>query len=178
MEPIATNSHIDLQRLRLVVFDVDGVLTDGSIIYDSHGVETKAFYVRDGFGIRAARFCGLKVGVLTGRSSIPVTQRVTELNVDAFIHGCDTKGQGIEDLCARLHVDLQDAAYLGDDVLDLPAMLRVGYPMAVANAVDEAKQVAHYVTRAHGGKGAAREAVEHILKARGQWDAVLERFGE
>ena len=166
------------ERIKLLVLDVDGVMTDGTLIYDNHGNETKRFHVRDGFGIRAAKFAGIKVGVLTGRSSRAVTLRMSELEIDLFVHGQDNKAIGIETMAKNAGVEPDDTAYLGDDVLDLPAMVRCGYPMAVADAAEEVRDVAKYVTAAPGGRGAVREVVEHILKAQNKWDAVLERFGE
>ena len=168
----------DPKKIELLVFDVDGVLTDGSITYTDRGEQVKSFYVRDGFAMRAADSFGLKVGVLTGRSSRALTLRVNEIGVELFVHGQNNKAIGIETMAQRAGVELDEIAYLGDDLLDLPAMVRVGYPMAVADATDEVRDVARYVTRAPGGRGAAREAIEHVLKAQGQWDAFLERFAE
>ena len=162
----------------LIVFDCDGVLTDGSLLYSDQGVEIKQFHVRDGFGFHAAMAAGLKVAVLTGRSSRMVAQRMDELDVELYMHGQNNKAVGIQTLAQRSGVELEQIAYLGDDVLDLPAMVRVGYPMAVADAVDEVREVARYVTTCPGGRGAGRQAIEHILKAQGKWDMVLEQFGE
>jgi 3-deoxy-D-manno-octulosonate 8-phosphate phosphatase (KDO 8-P phosphatase) len=162
--------------VQLIVFDVDGVLTDGVLAYDDRGVETKRFHVRDGFAMKAAMAVGLKVAVLTARSSPAVAVRMAELKIDLFMQGCRNKGVGIETLAQRAGVELEQVAYLGDDILDLPAMVRCRYPMAVADGVAEVRAAAKYVTQTPGGRGAAREAIEHILKAQKKWDAVIERF--
>jgi 3-deoxy-D-manno-octulosonate 8-phosphate phosphatase (KDO 8-P phosphatase) len=163
--------------IQLIVFDVDGVLTDGSLIYDNTGNELKRFNIRDGFGIRAARFSGIPVGVLTARSSAVVARRAEELKIDHYFHGCKDKAAGIEAIAARARVALEQTAFMGDDILDLPALKKVGYPMAVADAAIEVLEAAKFVSESDGGRGAAREAVEHILRAQGKWDAVLAAFG-
>ncbi len=166
----------DFSRLRMIVFDVDGVLTDGSIIVNDQGQEAKRFYVRDGLGIRIALRLGLKVGVLTGRSVRAVTLRMAELGVDLVQQGSSDKAVGLETLCQRAGVLPEETAYVGDDLIDLPALLRCGYPMAVADAVAEVRAEAQYITTAVGGRGAAREAIEHLLKSQGRWDEVVDRY--
>ena len=166
----------DLANIKLIVFDVDGVLTDGTIIVDDHGVESKRFHVRDGFAIKAAMSMGLKVAVLTGRSTRAVAVRLTELGVEYLIQGSHNKAVGIETICQMAGVGLEETAYLGDDLVDLPAMLICRYPMAVADAVAEVRGEAKYVTAVRGGRAAARDAVEHILKAQGRWDELVERY--
>ncbi len=161
----------------MIVFDVDGVLTDGSIILDDRGRESKRFHVRDGFAIRAAMMLGLKIGVVTGRSSACVTLRMSELGVDLLLQGVKDKAIGLETLCQHAGVEPPEAAFIGDDLIDLPAMLRCGYPIAVADAVKEVKGIARYNTHARGGRAAAREAIEHILKGQKRWDELLERYG-
>ena len=166
----------DLTDIRLIVFDVDGVLTDGSIVLDDRGVESKRFHVRDGFAIRAAMSMGLKVGVLTGRSAVCVTLRMAELGVDLLIQGASNKAVGIETLCQQAGVDLDETAFVGDDLIDLPAMLRCRYPIAVADAVKEVRSIAKYITRPPGGHAAARDAIEHVIKGQNKWDELLERY--
>jgi len=163
--------------IRFVVFDVDGVLTDGRILLDARGTETKRFHVRDGLAIRAAMSMGIKIGVLTARSSPAVALRMNELNVKLLIQGAKDKKIGFQTLCQQAEVEMNQTAYMGDDLLDLPALLRCGYPMAPADAVAEVLKVARYITAASGGQAAAREAIEHILKAQGHWDKCVEQFG-
>ena len=166
-----------IPNLQLIVFDVDGVLTDGTLIYDNTGNELKRFNIKDGFGIRAARFSGLQVGILTARSSEVVRRRAKELKIDHYFHGCKNKAEGIEAIVERAQVSLAQTAFMGDDILDLPALKKVGYPMAVADAAIEVLETAEFVSEAKGGQGAARQAVEHILRGQGKWDAVLKEFG-
>ena len=166
-----------LPPIRLIIFDVDGVLTDGSIIISDSGVESKRFHARDGLAIKAAMASGLKVGILTPRASRALTLRMAEIGVDLVVQRAANKVIGLETLCQRAGVMPEDAAYVGDDLVDLPAMLRCAYPIAVADAVDEVKAEARYVTSVRGGHGAAREAIEHILKAQNKWDEVVERYG-
>jgi 3-deoxy-D-manno-octulosonate 8-phosphate phosphatase (KDO 8-P phosphatase) len=166
-----------MKNIKLIVFDVDGVLTDGGIYIDDRGVETKRFHVRDGFAIRAAQSLGLKIGVLTGRSTPAVTLRMAELGIDLIIQGALDKATGLETICQRAGVLPEEAAYVGDDLIDLPAMLRCGYPIAVADAVEDVRAEASFVTPSRGGHAAGRDAIEHILRAKGLWEQVLERFG-
>ncbi|MBI1335867.1 MAG: HAD-IIIA family hydrolase [Phycisphaera sp.] len=168
---------VSATAVKLICLDVDGVLTDGSIIVNDLGQETKRFFVRDGFAIRAAMSMGIQVGVITGRSSRCVNHRLEELGVSLVMQGQHDKRIALETLCQRAGVDLSQSAYLGDDLIDLPALMRCGYPMAVADAVEEVREVAKYVTQAPGGRGAVREAVDHILKQQGRWDELLERYG-
>lgn len=167
----------ELKQIKLVIFDVDGVLTDGSLILNDLGEESKRFHVRDGFAMRNAERVGLRVGVMTGRASRVVNLRMRELSINLLMQGVKDKGAGLETLCQRASVMPEETAYLGDDLIDLPALLRCGYPMAVADAVDEVRHVARYVTTTPGGRGAAREAIEHLLKAQDKWDEVVERYG-
>ena len=167
----------DPAQIKLIVFDVDGVLTDGAIILDARGIESKRFHVRDGLTIKAAISLGLKIGVLSSRSSSAVTLRMNELGVDLLLQGIVDKASGLETLCRRAGVLMEDAAYVGDDLVDLPAMLRCGYPIAVADAVAEVRSEARCVTNASGGRGAAREVIEHVLNAQGRWCEVLDRYG-
>lgn len=163
----------DPNPIRLIVFDVDGVLTDGAITYHKDGGESKNFHTKDGLGLRAAMQSGVKVAIVTARSSDIVARRMNELGIKDVVQGCKDKAKEVGRLADALGVALEDTAYLGDDLVDLPAMNRVGYPMAVADAAAELRDMAAYVTELPGGRGAAREAVEHILKAQSKWDAVV-----
>ncbi len=166
----------DLSDIKLIVFDVDGVLTDGSILIDDHGVETKRFHVRDGFALRAAIEAGVKVGIVTGRASRAVSLRMAELGIDLVLQGASNKLAGFETICQRAGVLPEQAAYVGDDLMDLPPMVSSGYAVAVADAVELVREAAQFITASPGGRGAAREAVEHILRAQNRWDAVLDRY--
>jgi 3-deoxy-D-manno-octulosonate 8-phosphate phosphatase (KDO 8-P phosphatase) len=173
----ADHARASLPSISMIVFDVDGTLTDGGLVYDSTGGEIKRFHVRDGFAFTAALSVGVKIGVITARQSPIVTRRMAELNVPFVMQGQRDKKIAIETLCQQAGLLPEQVAYVGDDILDLPALLMCGYPIAVADAVEEVKYVAKYVTQLPGGHGAARDAIEHILKAQGKWEAVVDQFG-
>jgi len=166
------------QTIQAIITDVDGVLTDGGLFYDDHGNESKRFHVRDGFAMKAAMRAGIKVAVLTGRTSGVVHHRMTELGVDALVQGSGDKGKDFDDICRELGVAPEHACYIGDDLIDLPAMRRSGYGIAVADADPELLSRADWVTTRDGGNGAVREAVEHIMGARGLWDQVVATYAE
>jgi 3-deoxy-D-manno-octulosonate 8-phosphate phosphatase (KDO 8-P phosphatase) len=151
----------------MLVMDVDGVLTDGSILIDDHGRETKRFNVRDGAGLRAWAALGFHAAVITGRAGAALQHRMAELGIADVVQGSKAKGPAIEALCARRGVDLAHVAYVGDDWPDLGALRVVGYPMAVGDADNLVKSAAAFVTGAPGGRGAVRQAVEHLLEAKG-----------
>lgn len=167
----------ETSNIKMIIFDVDGVLTDGTILIDDHGVETKRFHVRDGMAIRVAQQMGLKVAALTSRTTRAVSLRLGELGVDPVLQGATDKAVGLETICRKAGVLPEQCAYVGDDLLDLPALLRCGLPVAVADAAEEVKAEAKHVTAAPGGHGAAREVIEHILKAQGRWDDMLKQYG-
>jgi len=156
-------------RIRLLVLDVDGVLTDGGLFYGASGEETKRFHVHDGLALVAARKAGLQIAVLSSRASAAVTRRMTELGVSEVHQGVGDKAGALAALCERLGVPASAVAMMGDDLPDLVAMGQVGLALAPANAVGEVKRAAHWVARRRGGDGAVREAVEMLLKARRAW---------
>ncbi len=156
-------------RIRLLVLDVDGVLTDGGLLYSASGEETKRFHVHDGLALVAARNAGLQVAVLSSRASAAVARRMTELGVSEVHQGVADKAGAMDALRARLGLSVAEVAVMGDDLPDLAAMARAGLALAPANAVAEVKRVAHWVARRRGGDGAVREAVEMLLKARRAW---------
>ncbi len=162
-----------LANVRLMVFDVDGVLTDGSVILDDRGVETRRFHIRDGLAFKLARGQGMELAILSARTSRAVTRRMKNLKVEHVIQGARDKRASLTALLAKLGVAGEQTAYLGDDLQDLPAMRCCGYPMAVADAAAEVRAAAAYVTSTPGGRGAAREAVEHVLRGQGKWDAAV-----
>jgi 3-deoxy-D-manno-octulosonate 8-phosphate phosphatase (KDO 8-P phosphatase) len=165
------------RRVRLVVFDVDGVMTDGGLYYDGEGRIFKRYHVHDGVAIRFLRDAGLLVGVVTaGTDGACVESRMRRLQVDAFYQGDVSKQAALEDMRRRFGVDWQEMAYVGDDWVDLVPMGLVGLPLAVANARREVKECAVHVAGAAGGEGAVREIVEWLLACRGQLDALLREW--
>jgi 3-deoxy-D-manno-octulosonate 8-phosphate phosphatase (KDO 8-P phosphatase) len=167
------------QRIRLVGFDVDGVLTDNGIYVGPVGgepVELKRFHIQDGLGQVLLRTAGLAAVWVTGRPSEATAQRARELGVELIQVAGAQKVAALAEILAREEIAWEHVAFVGDDLADLPVLRRVGLPIAVANAVAEVKATAAYVTRTPGGQGAAREAVEMLLKARGVWDEILERY--
>ena len=163
-----------LKKIRMLVVDVDGVLTDGGIVLGSNGQEFKVFDVQDGMGITLARMGGVKIGIITGRESEAVAVRAQELHCDALYQGSSNKLEAYREVLGHYDYRDEDVCYVGDDVLDISVMGRVGVAVAVANARPEVKKVADYVTKKRGGKGAVREIVELILKSQGKWKTVLQ----
>ncbi len=158
------------RRVRLIVFDVDGVLTDGGVYIGPEGEVMKRFDIKDGLGIALWHRVGGKTAILTGRSSEIVRRRAEELHITNVRQGCADKREAYEALKAELSVSDDEVAYLGDDLIDLPVMRRVALPIAVGDAVPEVKSAARLVTRRPGGHGAAREAIERILKAQDRFE--------
>ncbi len=165
------------RKLRLLLSDVDGVLTDGTVLLLPGGGEAKAFHVRDGLGIVLARRAGLRVGLLSGRSSDAVTRRAGELGIEVVRQGVSDKAAALREIVAGENVAPHEVAYMGDDVNDLPVMAEVGLSAAPADAPLEVRAQAFMVTDARGGRGCLREFVEAILRARGEWDALVAGIG-
>lgn len=157
----------------VLVMDVDGVLTDGVIAIDDRGVETKWFHVRDGWALAAWRKLGRRSAILSGRVSRAVDRRAGELRIDEVVQGASDKAEPFRALLARMGVDPSRVCYLGDDLPDLPVLRVVGLSVCPADAADEVRAAVHHVTRAQGGRGAVREAVELILKHQGIWDDLI-----
>ena len=164
----------DASKVRLLLLDADGTLTDGGIVVDGHGLESKRFSVRDGFGMRAWLRSGREIAVITGRGEMAVRHRLADLGVRMLVSASGPKGPVVESILARCRVAAEQAAAMGDDLPDLPMLHRVGYPMAVGDAVPEVQAASAWVAKAKGGHGAVREAVEHLLRAAGEWDALVE----
>ena len=158
--------------VKVMIFDVDGVLTDGTLYIGAQGEAFKAFNILDGHGLKMLQAAGVATAILSGRSSEAVTRRAQELSIAHVIQGSADKVADFERLIARVGVAPAACAFVGDDLPDLAVMRRCGLAIAVANAVDAVKASAHYVTRAPGGRGAAREACELMLSARGQLEAA------
>jgi 3-deoxy-D-manno-octulosonate 8-phosphate phosphatase (KDO 8-P phosphatase) len=162
--------------IAMLVLDVDGVLTDGAIVYAEGCTELKAFHTHDGLGIRLALSSGLAVAIVTGRTSQALERRATELGVTRLVQGVTNKAEAVKKLAEELSIKLTQVAFLGDDLVDLPAMRRVGLAMAVADAVDEVRSAADVVTRKTGGQGAVREAIEFLLRTQGRWESAVTSY--
>jgi len=166
----------NLANIKMLVLDVDGVLTDGALIINADGSESKFFNMLDGHGIRMWQRAGLKVAFLSGRSSESTKYRAEQLEVDYCLQDCHNKLDGLENFLEQSGLSAQEVAYIGDDLPDLPPIRYVGFGVAVANAVDEVKQYADYVTTRRGGGGAVREVIEYILKNTGKWQVLMQRY--
>ena len=164
------------KKIELILSDVDGVLTDGGLIFDNQGVEIKRFHVRDGLGIKLWRRAGFKFGVLTARTSHIVKLRTTELGVDIVRQGFEEKLSIAQEVTNELGLTDEQVCYIGDDLPDLPVMRSVGLAIAVADACDEVRAIAHLATKLPGGQGAVREAVEHVLKVKGVWGDLIRKY--
>lgn len=160
--------------IKAIVFDVDGVLTDGGLFYGPAGEAMKRFDVKDGHAMVLARLTGLPIAILTARTSTIVELRAQELKLARVFQGRREKGPAFEELCAELEVLPAQTAYMGDDVNDLPALSRAGLSGCPADAVPEVRQAVHFVSSRTGGHGAARELIELVLRATGRWEQALD----
>lgn len=165
----------DASRIRWLLLDADGTLTDGGMFVHGHGSELKRFSVRDGFGLRAWLSTGREVAVITGRGDLSLRHRLADLGIQRVVSASGPKGEVVDRLLADQGVDRSSVAAMGDDIPDLPMLRRAAYPMAVADAAPEVKALARWVSASAGGHGAVREAVEHLLRAAGEWQSVVER---
>ena len=156
--------------------DCDGVLTDGRLWLTSDGDEQKAFHARDGQGISLLHRAGLRTGIITGRTSSAVDRRAQDLKMSYVRQYAKDKIKALDEILADAGVARDECAYIGDDVADIPVMRRVGFAVAVSDAVEETKQAAQYITALKGGQGAVREVCDLVLKAQGRWDELMERF--
>ncbi len=177
MSPSLTLTDEEFARraagLEWLLLDVDGVFTDGTLLYTANGEELKLFHVRDGLAVKLAQRAGLKVGVLSGRDSPALKRRAVELGMDAVILGHDAKEAAFDAFLEREGTRAERVAYAGDDLLDLPVMRRAALSFAPADAVDEVRLCARRVLDAPGGRAAVRELVETVLRARGQWEELI-----
>jgi 3-deoxy-D-manno-octulosonate 8-phosphate phosphatase (KDO 8-P phosphatase) len=163
-------------KIKLLILDVDGVMTDGRIIIDDAGLESKQFDVRDGHGLKMLMRCGIDVILLTGRKSRVVDHRAADLGITEVHQGVWNKREVFDEILKRRSLAPEETAYVGDDVVDIPILKRVGFGVAVADACPEATGVADYVTERPGGRGAVREVCEMILKVQGRWGDMAERY--
>ncbi len=167
-----------LQKIKLLLLDVDGVLTDGRIIYDTQGNELKAFDVKDGHGLKMIQRAGIQVGIITGRQSEVVARRAAELGIEILYQKALTKLGPYEEILAQQGLSDVQIAYVGDDVVDLPILRRVGFSATVADAVPDLLPLVDYVTKRPGGRGAVREICDLLLKETGHWDELTCRYFE
>ena len=165
-----------LKKIKALFLDVDGVMTDGRIIFDSDGKESKFFDVQDGLGIVCWQKTGHDTAIISSRASKVITHRAKDLEINHVYMGVFPKIDAYVKLLKELNVSDEEICFVGDDLADLGILKRVGFPVAVSNAVKEVKGVCDYVTEKHGGQGAVREVIELILKAQGQWAKVVEHF--
>jgi 3-deoxy-D-manno-octulosonate 8-phosphate phosphatase (KDO 8-P phosphatase) len=163
-------------HIKLLLMDCDGVLTDGRLWLLEGGDEQKSFDTKDGLGIHLLHLAGLKSGIISGRKSSAVERRASQLAIEFVRQGDPDKVQAFEDVLRLAGVDENEVAFVGDDLNDIPLMRRCEFAVAVADAMEETRSVAHYVTQAAGGRGAVREVIELILKAQGHWSDLVEGY--
>lgn len=163
------------KKIKLLILDVDGVLTDGRIIYDNFGDEFKCFNVQDGLGFALLHASGIKAVIITAKRSKPVLRRAREMGVVKVYQNAWQKLKVYNHILNKFKLLDEEVCFIGDDLIDAPIMKRVGLAVAVANAVEEVKNCAHYFTRKEGGRGAVREVIEFILKSQNRWSELIER---
>jgi 3-deoxy-D-manno-octulosonate 8-phosphate phosphatase (KDO 8-P phosphatase) len=164
------------KKLKLLILDVDGVLTDGKLFFDHQGNEYKSFHARDGHGIKLLRQTGVEVAVISGRKSPSVALRMKNLGIEHIYQGHENKIAAFNEILEKIGITADQAAHVGDDLLDLPIMIRVGLAIAVADANFEVAQRAHWCSSLPGGQGAVREVCDFIMKAQGTFDNVLNAY--
>jgi len=168
----------DFATIKLLLLDVDGVMTDGRITYDNDGGELKSFDVKDGHGLKLLQRAGIEIGIITGRQSEVVARRAAELGIELVYQGVKDKLVPFNEILEKLRISPEEVAYVGDDVVDLPVMRRVGFAVTVADAVEDVKPFADLVTTRDGGRGAVREVCDLLLKKSGRWAAVANGYFE
>ena len=176
MQFLSSDALQRARRIRLVIFDVDGVLTDGKLWYGPDGEELKAFHAFDGHGVKLLLQAGLRTALITGRESPAVAERAKELSIEHVLQGVADKRKAYEGLLRRLKVGREAAAYMGDDVVDLPVLTRAGFACAPHEAPEVVRRRVHYISSADAGHGAAREVCEFILQAQDKLDHVLRKY--
>jgi len=164
------------EDIKLVILDVDGVMSDGRIVIDDNGVQQRNFDIKDGMGVVVLQMLGVEVAIITSKTSGAVRHRAEELKIKRFYEGIKKKTEAYAEILEEMQISDAEVCYVGDDLVDLSMMKRVGLPVAVADAVPDVIEHAAYVTKARGGYGAVREVAEMILKAQGKWDKLLEKI--
>jgi YrbI family 3-deoxy-D-manno-octulosonate 8-phosphate phosphatase len=167
-----------MQSVQLILSDVDGVFTDGGIVYDNQGIEVKKFHVRDGLGVKVWQRTGYRFGVITARSSHIVKLRMAELGVEIVRQGADDKLSIGSKLIDELNLKPEEVCYIGDDLSDLRLMQHVGLAASVADGAAEVRAAAHFTTKANGGHGAIRELIETILKSQNRWTEIINSYSD
>ena len=167
---------INLSEIKMLITDVDGVLTDGTIIIGGDGTDSKKFNLLDGHGIKMWHRAGLATAFISGRDTSATSIRAEQLNINYVFQGCKKKLPAFEELLEKAGLSENQVAYIGDDLLDLPLVKRAGLGVAVAGSTSELKDAADYVTTAQGGSGAVREVIEYILKDTGKWQELIQRY--
>ncbi len=170
------NLREKLKKIKMLILDVDGVLTDGRIIMDDSGRETKHFDVRDGHGIKMVQRYGIKIVLLTGRQSEVVKHRARDLGIKEIYQKAFNKKEVLENILRKHRLDSGDVAFLGDDIIDIPVLKAVGFSAAVADALDVVKKSVDYVSKYNGGRGAVREICELIMQAQGHWEEIAVKY--
>jgi len=165
-----------LKKIKLLLLDVDGVLTDGRIIYDSKGRDSKFFDVHDGMGVYLLKKAGIKTILITAKGSRAIRPRARDMQVEAVFENISPKTAVLDEILKKYKVTTDEMCFVGDDLVDLCLMKRVGFSIAVFNACPEIKQASHYITLREGGRGAVREVAELILKAQGKWEKALKDY--
>jgi 3-deoxy-D-manno-octulosonate 8-phosphate phosphatase (KDO 8-P phosphatase) len=176
MQYLAPDALARARRVRLVIFDVDGVLTDGKLWYTPEGEELKAFHAFDGHGVKLLLMAGLETGIISGRDSPAVAQRAKELGIEHLMQGVENKHAAFDRMLRRAKLKRAATAYMGDDLVDLPVLTRCGFACAPHEAPEDVRRRAHYIASANAGQGAAREVCEFILEAQGKLGPVLRRY--
>lgn len=164
------------KKIKLLLLDVDGVLTDGRIIYDSYGRDSKFFDVHDGLGVHLLLKCGIKTILVTAKGSKTIRPRARDMGVDAVFENISPKSSILAKILKKYKVGADEVCFVGDDLVDLGLMKIVGFPVAVFNAASDIKKAAAYITIGHGGRGAVREVAELILKSQCRWDEVIKYY--
>lgn len=173
---MTAKAHVNPNRIRLLLLDVDGVLTDGGIWIHPDGSESKCFNVYDGHRIQMWQRAGLLCGLLSGRQSEATCRRAEQLGIPLVLQNCKDKLPAFEQLLIQMQLEPDEVAYVGDDLMDLPILRRAGLAVAVANAPEEVRRHADYVTVREGGKGAVAEVIEYLLRITGRWEELLKRY--
>lgn len=177
-ETLAPSLLARIRPIRLMIFDVDGVLTDGRVIYHDNGSETKEFDVQDGHGIKLLQRAGIEVALITGRECPAVAHRAEDLGIRRVFQGAKHKLEAYRTVLGDTGLADHEVGFAGDDLIDIPVLRRVGFAVAVPNAVTHVLPFVHYVTKARGGRGACREICEMLLKGQGLWEEVTRRYFE